>query len=75
MRQYCEEALQYGEMPVMNGSRPRQITVILNPVANNRFVKMWNMHVYGVHIRILYLGVHTSSVLGCLGNDIFCCVI
>jgi hypothetical protein len=40
MRQYCEEALQYGEMPVMNGSRPRQITVILNPVANNRFVKM-----------------------------------
>jgi acylglycerol kinase len=36
MRQYCEEALQYGEMPVMNGSRPRQITVILNPVANNR---------------------------------------
>ncbi|GFG29208.1 hypothetical protein Cfor_09728 [Coptotermes formosanus] len=36
MRQYCEEALQYGEMPVMNGSRPRQITVILNPVANKR---------------------------------------
>jgi hypothetical protein len=40
MRQYCDEALQYGEMPVMNGSRPRQITVILNPVANKRFVKM-----------------------------------
>jgi len=71
MRQYCEVALQYGEMPVMNDSRPRQITVILNPVANNRFVKMWNMHVYGVLLRILYLEVHTSLVLGCLDNDIF----
>jgi hypothetical protein len=40
MRQYCEEALQYGEMPVMNDSRPRQITIVLNPAANNRFVKM-----------------------------------
>ena len=64
MRQYCEEALQYGEMPVMNGSRPRQITVILNPVANNRFVRMWNMHVYGVHVRNLYFrGAHILSVM------------
>ena len=29
------------------------------------------MQVYGVHIRMLYLGVLTSSVFGCLGNDIF----
>lgn len=36
MRGYCEEALRYGEIPILNGSRPRQITVILNPVANKR---------------------------------------
>ncbi|XP_021931037.1 acylglycerol kinase, mitochondrial, partial [Zootermopsis nevadensis] len=36
MRGYCEEALQYGEIPVLNGSRPRHITIILNPVANKR---------------------------------------
>jgi hypothetical protein len=39
MRGYCEEALRYGEMPVLNGGRSRQITVILNPVANKRYVK------------------------------------
>lgn len=39
MRAYCEDALQYGEMPVPAGSRPRQITVILNPAANRRSSK------------------------------------
>ncbi|PSN42053.1 Acylglycerol kinase [Blattella germanica] len=39
MREYCEEALQYGDVPVPQGSRPRHITVILNPAANKRSSK------------------------------------
>ncbi|CAG0889483.1 unnamed protein product, partial [Darwinula stevensoni] len=33
MRQLCEEALQYGNLPQPVGSKSRHITVILNPVA------------------------------------------
>ncbi|KAJ9596124.1 hypothetical protein L9F63_012708, partial [Diploptera punctata] len=39
MRAYCKDALQYGEMSIPAGSRPRQITVILNPAANRRSSK------------------------------------
>nr|CAD7399356.1 unnamed protein product [Timema cristinae] len=37
MRDYCEEAVKYGEQPLPLGSKPRQITVVLNPAANKRF--------------------------------------
>ncbi|XP_069704087.1 acylglycerol kinase, mitochondrial [Periplaneta americana] len=39
MRAYCEEALQYGELMLPKGGRPRHITVILNPAANRRTSK------------------------------------
>nr|CAD7571418.1 unnamed protein product [Timema californicum] len=39
MRDYCEEAVKYGEQPLPLGSKPRQITVVLNPAANKRKAK------------------------------------
>ncbi|XP_067126271.1 acylglycerol kinase, mitochondrial [Centruroides vittatus] len=35
MRAYCEEAKNYGDMPLPVNGKPRHITVILNPVAKN----------------------------------------
>ncbi|XP_013780224.1 acylglycerol kinase, mitochondrial-like [Limulus polyphemus] len=35
MRAYCEEARKYGEEPLPIGSKPRHITVILNPTSKD----------------------------------------
>lgn len=35
MRAYCEEAKNYGDMPLPVNGKPRHITVILNPTARN----------------------------------------
>jgi hypothetical protein len=61
MRGYCEEALRYGEMPLLNGSRPRHIGVILNPAANKRYVKHGKLHACGVPIRPPYSTVKFGS--------------
>uniref|UniRef100_A0A2L2Y664 Acylglycerol kinase, mitochondrial n=1 Tax=Parasteatoda tepidariorum TaxID=114398 RepID=A0A2L2Y664_PARTP len=34
MRAYCEEAKEYGEKPLQQMSKPKHVTVILNPEAN-----------------------------------------
>ncbi|XP_063240936.1 acylglycerol kinase, mitochondrial [Bacillus rossius redtenbacheri] len=39
MREYCQEAVKYGEQPAPLGSKLRQIIVILNPAANKRKAK------------------------------------
>ncbi|XP_076766711.1 acylglycerol kinase-like protein Mulk [Xylocopa sonorina] len=33
MRQYCENASQYGDLPLPTNVKPRHVTIILNPVA------------------------------------------
>ena len=38
MRAYCEAAKLYGEVPISVDTRPRHVTVILNPAANKRSV-------------------------------------
>ncbi|XP_023223533.1 acylglycerol kinase, mitochondrial-like [Centruroides sculpturatus] len=43
MRAYCEEAKNYGDMPLPVNGKPRHITVILNPVAKNGAA----LYVYG----------------------------
>ncbi|XP_018331823.1 acylglycerol kinase, mitochondrial isoform X1 [Agrilus planipennis] len=36
MREYCMKALEYGKEPISKDSKPRNITIILNPNANKR---------------------------------------
>lgn len=40
MRAYCEAAREIGEAPLPVDTRPRQVTVILNPAANKRYVTL-----------------------------------
>ena len=37
MREFCEEAVKYGDMPIPPKVQPIHMTVILNPVAKKRF--------------------------------------
>uniref|UniRef100_T1IWW9 Acylglycerol kinase, mitochondrial n=1 Tax=Strigamia maritima TaxID=126957 RepID=T1IWW9_STRMM len=35
MREYCEEAQTFGDVPLQSGKKPRHVTVILNPAAKD----------------------------------------
>lgn len=36
MREFCEEAVKYGDVPIAPKVQPTHMTVILNPVAKKR---------------------------------------
>jgi len=40
MHDYCEEALTHGEETIPVSMKGRNVTVILNPVANRRYVSL-----------------------------------
>ncbi|XP_024943863.1 acylglycerol kinase, mitochondrial isoform X2 [Cephus cinctus] len=60
MRQYCEEAVKYGDEPLPTHIKPRHVTVILNPVAHKRKAeKLFKdyceplLHLSGIAVTIL----------------------
>ncbi|KAL1122212.1 hypothetical protein AAG570_003617 [Ranatra chinensis] len=60
MRAYCEQAMKYGDKPLILGEKHRRITVILNPAANRRKAKKYFekycaplLYLSGVYVSIL----------------------
>ena len=45
MREFCEEAVKYGDMPISPKAQPTHMTVILNPVAKKRYYKYYLQYV------------------------------
>ncbi|XP_046685866.1 acylglycerol kinase, mitochondrial-like [Homalodisca vitripennis] len=60
MRKYCEEAVQYGDIPVPPTLKPRHVTVILNPAANRKKAKA-NFEKYCAPL--LHLAGYTVNVV------------
>lgn len=40
MRQCCKEAAKYGDIPCPTNVKPRHVTIILNPAAKKRYVRI-----------------------------------
>lgn len=38
MREYCQEAVNFGDAPIQVHESPRHIVVILNPASNKKFL-------------------------------------
>lgn len=72
MRQYCEHVVKYGDEPCPTSVKPRHVTVILNPAANNRKAKKLFedyceplLHLAGIAVKVVQTEStsHTRSIV------------
>lgn len=72
MRQYCEHVVKFGDEPCPTSVKPRHVTVILNPEANNRKAKKLFedyceplLHLAGIAVKVVQTEStsHTRSVI------------
>lgn len=50
MRDYCREAVNFGDVPIQVYQVPRHIVVILNPASNKKFVNISTLKITGIRV-------------------------